>query len=203
MLLDYLLNNWLEFIGVVSGLVCVWLLVKENILTFPVGLIYALITVVVVARANLFADVLLNLYYVLMNAYGWYYWLYGGSQQRQHGLLKPVKTTARTNLILFALTIAGSILMGWVFAEFSAADLAYADSFTTVASFTAMWMTARKHLYSWFAWFVIDVVQIALYLLKGFNGESGLFLYAGLYTVYLAMAVIGFRSWQKSMLEES
>ena len=71
MLLDYLLNNWLEFIGVVSGLVCVWLLVKENILTFPVGLIYALITVVVVARANLFADVLLNLYYVLMNAYGW------------------------------------------------------------------------------------------------------------------------------------
>jgi|TARA_B110000977_G_C11031905_1_gene475587 nicotinamide mononucleotide transporter len=202
-LLDYLLNNWLEFIGVVSGLVCVWLLVKENILTFPVGLIYALITVVVVARANLFADVLLNLYYVLMNAYGWYYWLYGGSQQRQHGLLKPVKTTARTNLILFALTIAGSILMGWVFAEFSAADLAYADSFTTVASFTAMWMTARKHLYSWIAWFVIDVVQIALYLLKGFNGESGLFLYAGLYTVYLAMAVIGFRSWQKSMLEES
>ena len=51
MLLDYLLNNWLEFIGVVSGLVCVWLLVKENILTFPVGLIYALITVVVVAAA--------------------------------------------------------------------------------------------------------------------------------------------------------
>ena len=62
MLVDYLLNNWLEFTGVVSGLVCVWLLIKEHVLTFPVGLIYALITVVVVARANLFADVLLNLY---------------------------------------------------------------------------------------------------------------------------------------------
>ena len=202
-MLDYLLNNWLELIGVISGLLCVWLLIKENVLNFPVGLIYALITVLVVARANLFADVLLNLYYVLMNAYGWYYWLYGGSQHRKQGVLKPIKTVMRTNLNLFAFTMVGSILMGWAFSEFSTADLAYADSFTTVASITAMWMTARKYLYSWVAWFVIDAVQIALYLFKGFNGDSGLFLYAGLYTVYLAMAVIGFRSWQKSMHEAS
>jgi nicotinamide mononucleotide transporter len=62
-----------------------------------------------------------------------------------------------------------------------------------------MWMTARKHLYSWVAWFVIDVVQITLYLFKGFDGQPGLFLYAGLYGIYLIMAVIGFRSWRKSM----
>jgi nicotinamide mononucleotide transporter len=202
-LLEYLVNNWLELAGVISGLVCVWLLIKENALTFPVGLIYAFITVVVVARANLFADVLLNLYYVLMNAYGWYYWLYGGNQHRQAGILKPIKTAMRTNLNLFAITLIGSILMGWAFSEFSQADLAYADSFTTVASFTAMWMTARKHLYSWVAWFVIDAVQIALYFIKGIDGQPGLFLYAGLYTVYLAMAVMGFRAWQKSMREVS
>ncbi|MFQ3363820.1 MAG: nicotinamide mononucleotide transporter [Candidatus Azotimanducaceae bacterium] len=199
MLLSYLVNNWLELAGVISGLVCVWLLIKENVLTFPVGLIYALITVIVVARANLFADVLLNLYYVLMNAYGWYYWVYGGAQQRQQGILKPIRTSKLTNLNLVAVTLLGSVLMGWVFSEFSNADLAYADSFTTVASFTAMWMTARKHLYSWVAWFIIDAVQIVLYLTKGVDGQPGLFLYAGLYTVYLAMAVIGFRSWQKSM----
>ena len=183
----------------VSGLVCVWLLIKENVLTFPVGLIYALITMVVVARANLFADVLLNLYYVLVNGYGWYYWLYGGKQRRQQGILKPIRTTKRTNLKLLAITILGSVIMGWALAEFSAADLAYADSFTTVASFIAMWMTARKHLYSWVAWFIIDVVQIALYLLKGLDSQPGLFLYAGLYTIYLVMAVMGFRSWQKSI----
>ena len=199
MLLSYLVNNWLELAGVISGLVCVWLLIKENVLTFPVGLIYALITVIVVARANLFADVLLNLYYVLMNAYGWYYWVYGGAQQRQQGILKPIRTSKLINLNLVAVTLLGSVLMGWVFSEFSNADLAYADSFTTVASFTAMWMTARKHLYSWVAWFIIDAVQIVLYLTKGVDGQPGLFLYAGLYTVYLAMAVIGFRSWQKSM----
>lgn len=199
MLIDYLLNNWLEFIGVVSGLICVWLLIKENVLTFPVGLIYALITMVVVARANLFADVLLNLYYVLINGYGWYYWLYGGNQRGQQGILKPIRTTKRTNLKLLVITILGSVIMGWALAEFSAADLAYADSFTTVASFIAMWMTARKHLYSWVAWFIVDLVQIALYLLKGLDSQPGLFLYAVLYTIYLVMAVMGFRSWQKSI----
>ena len=69
--------------------------------------------------------------------------------------------------------------------------MAYADSLTTVASFVAMWMSARKYLSSWVAWFLIDIVQIALYVLKGFSSDPGLFFYAALYTVYLAMAVWG------------
>ena len=53
--MDYLAANWLEVIGVVSGLLCVLLLIKQNALTFPLGLLYALVTVIVVARSNLYA----------------------------------------------------------------------------------------------------------------------------------------------------
>ena len=74
----FLIENWFEILGVASGLLCVLLLIRENVLNFPIGLIYALITTVVVTRANLYADALLNVYYVLMNAYGWYYWMRGG-----------------------------------------------------------------------------------------------------------------------------
>ena len=90
------MENWLEAAGLVSGVLCVWLLIKEHILTFPIGMLYAVVTVIVVARALLFADVLLNLYYVLMNAYGWYYWLYGGQQLRQH---RPVSYCRRESLL--------------------------------------------------------------------------------------------------------
>ena len=76
--MQFLFENWLEFTGVIAGLLCVWLLIEEHVLTFPIGMLYALVTVVVVARAMLYADVVLNLYYVLMNAYGYYYWVYGG-----------------------------------------------------------------------------------------------------------------------------
>lgn len=200
LLLDYLINNWLALSGVVSGLLCVWLLIRESTLTFPIGLIYAVITVAVVAKSNLFADVLLNLYYVIMNAYGWFYWSYGGAELRLQGALRPLKTSPRINIILLLITIVGTVLMGWLFSVYSSADLAYADSFTTVASFTAMWMTARKYLYCWVAWFVIDIIQIILYFIKGLDGQPGLFLYAGLYSVYLAMAISGYRAWKQTML---
>ena len=80
----FFLENWFELVGVISGLLCVLLLIKENILTFPIGLLYAVVTTVVVVRANLYADALLNLYYVAMNAYGWYYLRLGGAERRNN-----------------------------------------------------------------------------------------------------------------------
>jgi nicotinamide mononucleotide transporter len=184
----------------VSGVLCVWLLIKEHILTFPIGMLYAVVTVVVVARALLFADVLLNLYYVLMNAYGWYYWLYGGQQLRERaGELLPQRITVKTAVGLTLITLLGSVLMGYLFTQYTQADMAYADSLTTVASFVAMWMSARKYLSSWVAWFLIDIVQIGLYVLKGLSSDPGLFFYAALYTVYLAMAIWGWLSWRRRL----
>ena len=194
------MENWLEAAGLVSGVLCVWLLIKEHILTFPIGMLYAVVTVIVVARALLYADVLLNLYYVLMTAYGWYYWLYGGQQLREEaGELLPQRITVNTVAALVLITAFGTVLMGYGFAKYTQADMAYADSLTTVASFVAMWMSARKYLSSWVAWFLIDIVQIALYVLKGFSSDPGLFFYAALYTVYLAMAVWGWLSWRRRL----
>ena len=194
------MENWLEAAGLVSGVLCVWLLIKEHILTFPIGMLYAVVTVIVVARALLYADVLLNLYYVLMNAYGWYYWLYGGQQLREEaGELLPQRITVNTVAALVLITAFGTVLMGYGFAKYTQADMAHADSLTTVASSVAMWMSARKYLSSWVAWFLIDIVQIALYVLKGFSSDPGLFFYAALYTVYLAMAVWGWLSWRRRL----
>ena len=69
-MVEWLIDNVFEWAGLVTGVLCVWLMIRENYLTFPIGLLYAVITVVVVFRAQLYADVLLNLYYVVMNAYG-------------------------------------------------------------------------------------------------------------------------------------
>ena len=200
--MTFLIENWLEAAGLVSGVLCVWLLIKEHILTFPIGMLYAVVTVIVVARALLFADVLLNLYYVLMNAYGWYYWLYGGQQLRERaGELLPQRITVKTAVGLTLITLLGSVLMGYLFAQYTQADMAYADSLTTVASFVAMWMSARKYLSSWVAWFLIDIVQIFLYVLKGLSSDPGLFFYAALYTVYLAMAIWGWLSWRRRLAQ--
>jgi nicotinamide mononucleotide transporter len=196
----FLIENWLEATGLISGIACVWLLIREHVLTFPIGMLYAVVTVVVVARAMLFADVVLNFYYVLMNAYGWYYWLYGGQKLRESaGELLPQRISLAAAAGLLVTTLLGSLVMGYVFDAYTQADLAYIDSLTTVASFVAMWMSARKYLSSWIAWFAIDVVQIGLYVVKGLSTDPGLFFYAGLYTVYLVMAVWGWLRWRERL----
>lgn len=192
--MEYLAANWLELVGLVSGLLCVWLLIRENVLTFPIGLLYAVVTVVVVARANLFADVILNLYYVVMNAYGWYFWLYGGKRRREQEVLMVGLVPHRQWLWIALVTVGGTLLMGWYFATQTSAALPYPDSFTTVASFVAMWMSARKYLESWALWFVIDVVQVALYVIKDIEA------YALLYFIYLGMAVAGWIGWRKHLV---
>ena len=93
----------LESIGLVSGLLCVWLLIRENIWTFPIGLVYASVSVVVFVEQRLYADVLLSGYYVLMNAYGWWFWLYGGKRSSADEL-PPSYTRGSTTVALIGLS---------------------------------------------------------------------------------------------------
>ncbi len=193
----YLAANWLEIIGLISGLLCVWLLIRENILTFPIGLIYAVVTVVVVARANLFADVLLNLYYVIMNAYGWYFWIYGARERRTSEVLLVAWVPKKQWPMIVGVIVLGTVLMGLYFSTQTQASLPYPDSFTTVASFVAMWMSAKKYLESWILWLVIDVIQVGLYIVKGIEA------YALLYLIYLFMAVYGWFQWRRHLVTQN
>ncbi len=186
--------QWLEFIGLVSGLLCVWLLIKENIWTFPIGLVYAVVSVVVMARANLYADTLLNFYYVVMNGYGWYYWSYRGTRSIDDTLI-VTNMPLRIGGVLTVLVVVGTVVMGWLLDTRTDADLAYWDSLTTTMSFAAMWMTARKYIENWIVWLVVDVIATIVYVVKGLD------FYAVLYGVYLAFAVWGFLAWRRSLLQ--
>jgi nicotinamide mononucleotide transporter len=188
----FLEMGWLEATGLISGLACVWLVIRQNIWTFPVGLVYAFVSVAVFFDQRLYADVLLSGYYVLMNAYGWYYWSYGGSRSASDELA-PSFTPARTLAWLGVVVAAGIALMGSFFDTQTEADLPYWDSATTVMSFAAMWMTARKYIENWVLWLVVDVIATVMYAVKGIE------LYALLYAIYLGMAVMGWRAWRRTM----
>jgi len=193
--LAFILDNWLALVGLLSGLLCVWLLIRENILTFPIGLIYAVVTVVVMANNRLYADVLLNFYYVLMNAYGWYFWLFGARHRRaEANLLVAWLPRGRWPLLVSVIGI-GTLVMGGYFYAYTDADLPFPDSFTTVTSFVAMWMSARKYIESWVLWLVVNVISVVLYVYKA-SGDPGLYYYALLYAVYIWMAAVGWRAWR-------
>ena len=189
---DYWTQNWLEATGLVSGLVCVLLLIRQNIWNWPIGLLYSLVSVVVFYRSRLYADLALHVFYIVMNAYGWYYW--GFAKRSPQQLELPVtRTPARVGFTLLLAVVLATAAMGWTLASRTDAAVPYWDSATTTMSFAAMWLTARKHIENWIVWLVVDVIATGIYLFKGLE------MYALLYGVYIGMAVAGWWAWRAVM----
>ncbi len=182
-----------EFAGLITGLLCVWLLIKQNIWTWPIGIVYVVISLIVFWEARLYADLLLHFLYLGMNAYGWYYWLYG---RKKNQIVIPVtKATHKQLTILLSISIVGTAASGFLFDTYTDASLAYWDSATTVFSLTGMWLTARKKIENWYYWFFVDVLATGIYFYKG------IYFYAILYLIYIFLAVSGYLLWRKSLIQ--
>ena len=190
---DYWTQNWLEATGLISGLVCVALLIRQNIWNWPIGLLYSLVSIVVFFRARLYADLALHVFYVVMNGYGWYYWAFA-KRAIQLETVPVTQTPARVAVALTLVVAGATAAMGWLLANRTNAAVPYWDSATTTMSFAGMWLTARKHIENWIVWLVVDVIATGIYLYKGLE------MYALLYCVYIGMAFAGWWAWRTSML---
>ena len=74
------INMW-ELTGLITGVLAVLFLIKENILTWPFGIIYVLVSFVVFWEARLYGDFLLHVFFLVLNIYGWYYWVKGKAEK--------------------------------------------------------------------------------------------------------------------------
>ena len=195
-LLSDLWNVWLladEPIGTVLGLVVVFFLIRQNVWAWPLGVAYVMVSITVLYEARLYANLLLHLVAFLpMNLYGWYYWLFGAEQQQELPVTRASRSVLATLAVLCASVAAG---LGVYFATQTDAAYPYWDNAVFAMSLAAMWLTARKKIENWMVWFVVNIISVALYSLQGLGG------YAFLYAIYIGMAVWGYVTWRRSMLE--
>ncbi len=188
---SYLTNlNPLETLAVITGLVCVWLTVKENIWCWPVGIVSVCCYAVIFFQVKLYADMGLQVIYIALSVYGWYEWLRGG---KDHGELEVSQTTMRLHSVLAAIALVGTFVMGWSLSRYTDASLSYLDSAMAVLSLIAQWMMARKFLECWLVWISVNVFSIGKYFL------SALYPTMALYAVFLVLAVMGYREWRTSL----
>ncbi len=181
----------LEFLGFVFGVLCVLFLIKQHVLTWPFGIAYVLISFVVFIQAKLYADFVLHIFFLVMNIYGWYFWIYGKKGEEKEVPVTRITIQTWTSLLLISGIGVG--VWGYVLDNFTDASLAYWDSTTSVLSFGAMWLTARKKIESWMLWLVVDILATGVYYYKD------LYFYCLLYLFYIGMAIAGYLAWRKSM----
>lgn len=179
----------LEFFGMLFGLLAVYYLIKQNNLTWITGILYVLVSFIVFWDAKLYADFGLHVVFLILNIYGWYHWTHPGEKVSELKVTRAPFWVLGTTVIG---SLVGVLILGYLLGK-TDASLAYWDSTTTVLSIFAMWLTARKYLENWHIWLVVDVLATGIYVYKE------IYFYALLYGVYIIMAIIGLRKWQKSM----
>jgi len=182
--------KWTELLGFVTGAICVWLQVKENVWNWPAGIANNIFYVVVFWRSGLYADSLLQSFYISISIYGWWNWLRGGVA---HSELKISRTSQSGMLVYVALTAAGTILFHELLRRYTNSTVPFWDGLTTAMSLTAQYMLTRKVVENWWWWIAVDVIYIALYVYKH------LYLTSLLYAIFLAMCIAGWREWQRRM----
>ena len=177
-----------EVLGFVSGALCVWLTVKENVWNFPISIANNIFFIVLFLQARLFADTGLQVVYIVLEILGWYWWLRGGHNRTA---LVVGRTTALTAGFLTVLGIACTVAMT-VFLTSIADSAPFWDALTTVLSLIAQYMLTRKLLENWYVWMTADVIYVALYIYKG------LYLTTVLYGVFFVMCIAGILHWRRS-----
>ena len=186
-------KRW-EVLAAITGIISVYLSTRENIWSWPTELVNVSLYFVVFLEAKLYADMGLQVVYFALSLYGWYEWLYGGENRTE---LHVSRTSQALGVRLAVIGIGCAALLGTLLARFTDAALPYIDSATTSTSLVAQWMMTRKILENWAVWVAVDVVYIAMFVFKR------LYLTAGLYTVFLVLAVMGYVQWKRSLAERS
>jgi nicotinamide mononucleotide transporter len=184
----------LELFAALIGAISVWLSVRQNIWSWPTAIINVVLYAIVFYEAKLYADMGLQVIYAILSIYGWYEWLYGGAGRTQ---LRVSRTGPRLGALLALVAAAGSALLGVFLHRATDASLPFMDSFLSSTSLVAQWMMTKKLLENWLVWIGVDVLYVGMFIFKG------LFLTAGLYAVFLALAVKGYVDWRRSLAAQS
>lgn len=190
----------IEIFGTLTGLITVWLAARNNILTWPFGLINVSTFFIIFWQVNLYADMFLQVYFFSMSIYGWIFWY------RQKNTIKKIaiiNNQQRLYSVLFM--VVSTLLLGYLISRIhiwlpqlfsKPAAFPYFDAYTTVLSVLATIWMAKRMIESWVLWILVDIVAIVLYFLKGIK------LVSIEYIVFLLMSIYGLMAWIKEYRNE-
>ena len=187
------LDVLIELIAASFGITSVIFAKNENILVFPTGIISTILYIIICYKFILYGDMLINIYYTFMSLYGWYVWNFKVSGENVV-ITTSKKDDVAKSIFIFLSTI---VIISCIYVYFDRMRnmTDYLDTFTTAIFFTAMWLMANKKIEHWIFWIIGNSISIPLYFVKGLGFSSIQF------TIFLILAIIGYREWKKNLIK--
>lgn len=209
--------SWIEAVGTVAGLLCIWLASLERIVNYFFGLVNVTLFAIIFFQIQLYASLLLQLFFFAANIYGWYAW---SRQTTQHEAELQIRWLPKPKAIgwLAACVVAIGLMTIYidpVFAfltrvavnvmQFFGLNVTqptlqpdafpFWDSCMMVLSIVAMVLMTRKYVENWLLWVIINVISVVIFALQGVYAMSLEYL------ILTFIALNGSRMWMNSARE--
>lgn len=191
----FLQTSLLEWFGVFTGILCVWLAAKNNIYNWPIAIVSVIIYIFIFFESKLYADMGLQVYFFAMNVYGWYFW---SKNRNNPEASRPIAIITKKEIILSILgVIVFTLILGFLLKKNTDASFPFLDSFCTACSLIAQVFLARKVLQNWLIWIFVDIIYVGMYISKDLQAT------AVMYALYVYIASVGYLDWRKTYREQT
>ncbi|PHM63537.1 nicotinamide riboside transporter PnuC [Xenorhabdus ishibashii] len=206
--------SYIEAIGTIAGLLCIWFASQEKIINYLFGLINVSLFAVIFFQIQLYASLILQIFFFAANIYGWYAWS-RVNEQKQIELkirwLNPKQMAIVTAVSIFTILImtfnidrifgymAKVVVLALqgmgpdiIMPDLQPDAFPFWDSVMTVLSIVAMILMTRKYVENWLIWVIIDVISVVIYYYQGVLAMSLQ------YIILTGIALNGARLWIKA-----
>lgn len=180
-----------EIIAALLGVANIALLVRRSIWNYPFGMASVAFYVVVFHASLLYSDAALQVFFLVMQVYGWWNWHHARDTE---GLAEVELLSNSGRIAWIAAVTAITVAEGWYLQNYTNDAAPWMDANTTAMSVVAQYLLSVRKIENWVLWIVTDVVQIGLYAWKG------LYPTTALYVLYLVMSAIGLWEWRRHLV---
>ncbi|AYA39699.1 nicotinamide riboside transporter PnuC [Xenorhabdus nematophila] len=206
--------SYIEAIGTIAGLLCIWLASQEKIINYLFGLINVTLFAVIFFQIQLYASLILQIFFFAANVYGWYAWSRVDDQKQTElkiRWLNPKQMTIIAAISIFAILVMtfnidrifgymakiGVLALQGIGFNVTMTELQpdafpFWDSVMTVLSIVAMILMTRKHVENWLIWIIINVISIVIYY------QQGVLAMSLQYIILMGIALNGAHLWIKA-----
>lgn len=179
----------IEIVAVILGIINIVLIIRRSVWNFAFGIAMVSLYFAIFREARLYSDAGLQVFFVIVNLYGWWSW---SRNKADAGEI----VVRRLPAIGYALWIAGSVAAIWGWGAFMGAytgtTYPYWDASVAMLSVAGQILMTRRFVENWHYWIIVNLISIPLYVTKG------LYPTAGLYGLFLVLAIAGLVEWRKA-----
>jgi nicotinamide mononucleotide transporter len=180
-------TSWIEWLAVGFGVAEVLLARANKVTLYPAGIVATLLSTYLFFISGLYAESLLNLYYIVMSIYGWWYWI-----KKKDKPPVPITFTQKKEWgIVFSIVAGGFLVLYITLKNFTPSTVPLCDAFVSATAWAGMWLLAKRKVENWILLNISNAVAIPLLFYKDLP------LYAALTIFLFVVAVQGYFKWKK------